>query len=159
MILCYLEAIHSNILDLIRKKKQPFSSSSPVTSDGGQISQEIEVTINNGTDLDSPTLSTETSSSNSLIASIRLKSVLHGVDTSFPIQWLSILTRCWHTSRDLKTDNVFLLPPLPPLPSTLLCLHRTFSRVIDSDHLEYLTSTVNHFNIPMTYPSNGPLDP
>ena len=120
--LCYLEAIRSRVPDLVRKEKQAFSSSSPVASDDGRISQG-EVGIDYDTDLDSPILSTETSSSDSLLATVRVNPISHGADASFSMEpGLDTDKVPAHKS---KTDNISL-PPLPPLPSPLLCPRRTF---------------------------------
>ena len=120
--LCYLEAIRSKVPDLVRKEKQAFSSSSPVASDDGRISQG-EVGIDYDTDLNSPALSTETLSSDSLVATVRVNPISFEADASFSMEpGLDADKVPAHKS---KTDNVSL-PPLPLLPSPLLCPRRTF---------------------------------
>ncbi|KAH0827541.1 hypothetical protein J3R83DRAFT_4262 [Lanmaoa asiatica] len=110
--LCYLEAIRSKVPDLVRKEKQGFSSSSPVESDDDRIFQS-EVGIDCDTDLGGPALPTEISSSNGLLATTRINPISSEPDAD---------KRPAHKS---KANNVSL-PPLPPLPSPLLCPRRAF---------------------------------
>jgi hypothetical protein len=120
--LCYLEAIRPRVPDLVRKEKQGFSSSSPVASNDSRISQG-EVGIDYDTDLDSPALSAESSSSDSLLSTVRVNPIAYDADTSFSMEpGLDAEKPLAHRS---KTDNTSL-PPLPPLPSPLLCPRRTF---------------------------------
>lgn len=119
--LCYLEAIRLKVPDLVRKEKQAFSSSSPAGSDD-RISKG-EVGIDYDTDLGDQDLSTNTSSSNSLLATVRINPISYEADVSFSMEpALDADKAPAHKSKANDTS----LPPLPPLPSPLLCPRRTF---------------------------------
>lgn len=120
--LCYLEAIRSKVPDLVRKEKQNFSSSSLVGLDVDRISQG-EVGIDYDTDFSDPALSPDTSSSNGLLATVRIWSLSHEADASFSME--PSLDADKVPGHKSKTNNASL-PPLPPLPSPLLCPRRTF---------------------------------
>jgi hypothetical protein len=84
--LCHLEAIRSRVPDLVRKEEHIFLSSS-VASDvnDGRISQD-EVSIDYNTDLDSPAFSTETSSSDSLLATVHINPISYEFGASFSME-------------------------------------------------------------------------
>jgi len=120
--LCYLEAIRSKVPELVRKEKQGLSSSSPVASDDARISQS-EVGIDYDPDLGDPALATEISSSGGLLATVRVNPISCDANASFSTD--PGLDTDKVTAHKSKTDNTSL-PPLPPLPSPLLCPRRTF---------------------------------
>lgn len=120
--LCYLEAIRSKVPDLVRKEKQAFSSSSHVGSDDDRISKSV-VGIDFDTDLGNPVLSTDLSSSNSLLATVRINTVSYEADAPFSMELAFDADKV--SAHKSKTNNASL-PPLPPLPSPLLCPRRTF---------------------------------
>ncbi|KAG6378146.1 hypothetical protein JVT61DRAFT_13834 [Boletus reticuloceps] len=118
--LCYLEAIRSKVPDLVREENQAFSSS-PVVSDNDRISQG-EVGVDYESDLGSPAPSTDMLSSDIPLATVRIDSILQEADASFALgPGLDADKVPVYKS---KTDDS--LPPLPPLPSPLLCPRRTF---------------------------------
>ncbi|KAF8558021.1 hypothetical protein OG21DRAFT_1434198 [Imleria badia] len=116
--LCYLEAIRSKVPDLVRKEKQAFPSYSPVASDDDRISQGVNIDYE--TD---QSVSTNVLSSNSLLATVRINPISYEADTSFQME--SGFDSDKVPAHKLKSDNASL-PPLPPLPSPLLCPRRTF---------------------------------
>jgi hypothetical protein len=119
--LCYLEAIRSKVPDLVHEEDQAFSSSSPVVSDNDRISQG-EVGVDYESDLGSPAPSTDTLSSDIPLATVRIDSILQEADASFALE--PGLDADKVPVYKSKTDDS--LPPLPPLPSPLLCPRRTF---------------------------------
>ncbi|KAF8135672.1 hypothetical protein EV363DRAFT_1212356 [Boletus edulis] len=119
--LCYLEAIRSKVPDLVREEDQAFSSSSPVVSDNDRISQG-EVGVDYESDLGSPAPSIDTLSSDIPLATVRIDSILQEADASFALE--PGLDADKVPVYKSKTDDS--LPPLPPLPSPLLCPRRTF---------------------------------
>ena len=118
--LCYLEAIRSKIPDLVRKEKQ--ASSSPVAS-GDDLISEPEVGFVCELDLGSPALSTDTASSDGLLATVRIDPISYEVDAPSSIEPRLDVDGVPVHKRG--TDHTSL-PPLPPLPSPLLCPRRTF---------------------------------
>lgn len=120
--LCYLEAIRSKVPDFVQKEKQNFSASSPVGSDDDRISQG-EVGIDCDTDFSGLALYSDVSASNNPLATVRINPISYDADASFLME------------PDLDADkapdhmskiNNASLPPLPHLPSPLLCPRRTF---------------------------------
>lgn len=123
--LCYLEAIRAKVPELVRREKLGFGVTTAAESDDRISQGEVCVdTVDAGTDLDGQILSTEApSSSGSLLATVRINPVTYEADASFqtvpgfaadevPIH----KPKAWNTA----------LPPLPDLPSPLLCPRRTF---------------------------------
>lgn len=120
--LCYLEAIRSKVPDLIRKENHAFSSSFPVASHNDRI-YKGEVGIDFDTDLGDPALSLNVSTSNSLLSTVRVNPMSHEANASFLME--SALNTDRASAHKSRTNNVSL-PPLPSLPSPLLCPRRTF---------------------------------
>ncbi|KAG9316393.1 hypothetical protein JVU11DRAFT_2426 [Chiua virens] len=119
--LCYLEAIRSKIPDLVRKEKQAFSSSSSLGSDEERISQG-EVGIDFDTDLCDSIHSADIPPTDNLLATVRINPVLH--EPNLLLSTKSNLDADRVSAHSPKTDDA--LPPLPPLPSPLLCPRRAF---------------------------------
>lgn len=120
--LCYLEAIRLKIPDLVQKEKLCFSSSSPAGLDDERISQD-EGSIDYDTGLGGPALAPDVPPSSGLLATIRINPISYEADASFSIEpGLDADKVLAHKSKIRNTS----LPPLPALPSPLLCPRRTF---------------------------------
>lgn len=115
--LCYIEAIRTKVSDIVRTEK--LSSSSPAVLDSDRICQG-EVGIDYETD---PTLFTNVRSSDTLLATVRLDPIQHETAASFSIEPALDLDKVQAHNPEIDKAS---LPPLPPLPSPLLCPRRAF---------------------------------
>ncbi|KAF9244960.1 hypothetical protein BU15DRAFT_85790 [Melanogaster broomeanus] len=112
--LCYLEAIRAKVPELVRREKLGF---------GATTAADVGI-VDTNTDLDGQLFSTEApSSSGSLLATVRINPVTYEADASFS-------TGPGFTADKVPVDKPTAsntsLPPLPHLPSPLLCPRRTF---------------------------------
>ncbi|KIJ67950.1 hypothetical protein HYDPIDRAFT_107495 [Hydnomerulius pinastri MD-312] len=120
--LCYLEAIRAKVPELVRREKQGFGTS-PELELGDRIIQG-EVGIEIDADLNGPNSLTDAcEASDSLLATVRINPVSYEAEASFSMEpGLDVDKVPVHRPKASSAS----LPPLPPLPSPLLCPRRTF---------------------------------
>ncbi|KAG1716416.1 hypothetical protein ID866_768 [Astraeus odoratus] len=121
--LCYLEAIRQKIPDLVRQEKQGPGTALEDRSAERSIQVEDSAITADDTVLDGPrSVSGDVTSSDGFLATVRIGHAVHSTSNVFLDPRPN---RDFPPVQEPKA-SMRALPPLPPLPSPLLCPRRTF---------------------------------
>lgn len=116
--LCYLEAIRAKVPELVTQEKVHPGSTCEKESVERIVQGEVSAP---SAGLDGPISSTETSTGNALLDTIRINPITLEVDSAFAEPVFDA-----KASSHKPKQSSGCLTPLPPLPSPLLCPRRTF---------------------------------